>query len=463
MTDRPAHETRLERILGVPLAEDAKRQWPQSGEVINGRARIGEVESHFEGLRLGVGRRHRLGDTLVVEWSTDYGDGRVYRNVSVAELRDGQAVRVTDYWGEPFEPPAWREELARSRCRRTVRGRPPRGCRATTMPLKGGCLPVLCLVRTLHTWLRRPREADWSRSSPREEAADPAARRDHLADRRRCAPIRCLRLRAAAPGRPPDRRRGHVTQHSDFKADPWGRLLRTLDYTSSRWSTAVRSSPGGWAGGCARRTGGSSAARRRAYHALEPGPWAWAHATLAESIIRGYDLFCRPRSPRQTEAFWAEWRRMGRLIESATRTCPSLARAARLLRPDGGGGARGHRGGPGRALLVARSGGATAAGPAPRLDLAVVRWPSTRAGSLTTLGMLPPTLRDRLGVEWSASRAALAAIALARRAGPLMPPSARSFGPHYLRWRGAIAGGAVASADGRGGHGLGTHSTHIEV
>ena len=114
MTDRPAHETRLERILGVPLAEDAKRQWPQSGEVIDGRARIGEVESHFEGLRLGVGRRHRLGDTLVVEWSTDYGDGRVYRNVSVAELRDGEAVRVTDYWGEPFEPPAWREELADS-------------------------------------------------------------------------------------------------------------------------------------------------------------------------------------------------------------------------------------------------------------------------------------------------------------------------------------------------------------
>jgi hypothetical protein len=114
MTDRPAHETRLERILGVPLAEDAKRQWPQSGEVLNGRARISEVESHFEGLRLGVGRRHRLGDTLVVEWSTDYGDGRVYRNVSIAELRDGKAVRVTDYWGEPFEPPAWREELADS-------------------------------------------------------------------------------------------------------------------------------------------------------------------------------------------------------------------------------------------------------------------------------------------------------------------------------------------------------------
>ena len=107
-----AHETRLERILGVPLADEAMRQWPQSGEVIIGRDTISEVESNFEGLRLAVGRRHTLGDTLVVEWSTDYGDGRVYRNVTVADLRDGEAIRVTDYWGEPFDAPAWRESLA---------------------------------------------------------------------------------------------------------------------------------------------------------------------------------------------------------------------------------------------------------------------------------------------------------------------------------------------------------------
>jgi hypothetical protein len=88
------------------------RQWPQSGELIYGRARIGEAESHFKGLRLGVGRRHALDDTIVVEWSTDYGDGRVYRNVSIAELRDGKAIRVTDYWGQPFTPPDWRQALA---------------------------------------------------------------------------------------------------------------------------------------------------------------------------------------------------------------------------------------------------------------------------------------------------------------------------------------------------------------
>lgn len=112
MIGQTSHQTRLERVLGVPLAENAVRQWPQSGEAIVGRTRIGEVESHFEGLRLGVGTRRSCGDTLVVEWSTDYGDGRVYRNVSIAELRDGEAISVTDYWGEPFTPPAWRESLA---------------------------------------------------------------------------------------------------------------------------------------------------------------------------------------------------------------------------------------------------------------------------------------------------------------------------------------------------------------
>jgi hypothetical protein len=112
MTKQAAYQTRLERVLGVGLAEDAVRQWPQSGERIDGRARIDQVEAHFVGLRLGVGRRHRCGDTIVVEWSTDYGDGRVYHNVSIAELRDGKAIRVTDYWGEPFTPPGWREALA---------------------------------------------------------------------------------------------------------------------------------------------------------------------------------------------------------------------------------------------------------------------------------------------------------------------------------------------------------------
>jgi len=107
-------ETRVERLLGAPLADDAVRRWPQSGEILRGKARIAEVESHFQGLRLGVTRRHACGDVIVVEWNTNYGDGRVYRNVSIGELKHGKVVGVTDYWGEPFARPDWRRGLSDS-------------------------------------------------------------------------------------------------------------------------------------------------------------------------------------------------------------------------------------------------------------------------------------------------------------------------------------------------------------
>ena len=104
-------ETRLAYILGVPLAKDVVRQWPQMGEIVRSNRLIAEVEGNFPELTLEVGRRLRLNDVVVVEWTANYGDGRLYRNVTIGELRDGQAVRVTDYWGEPTETPEWRRPL----------------------------------------------------------------------------------------------------------------------------------------------------------------------------------------------------------------------------------------------------------------------------------------------------------------------------------------------------------------
>ena len=103
--------TRLAYLLGVPLAPDVERQWPQMGEVVRGRNLIGEVEGNFPELTLEVGRRLHLNNNVVVEWTCNYGDGRLYRNVTIAELRDGQAIRVTDYWGEPATTPDWRQAL----------------------------------------------------------------------------------------------------------------------------------------------------------------------------------------------------------------------------------------------------------------------------------------------------------------------------------------------------------------
>ncbi len=67
--------TRLAYILGVPLAPDCQRQWPQLGEVVRGADLIGQVEG------------------------------------TIAELHDGQATTVTDYWGEPTTTPEWRRAL----------------------------------------------------------------------------------------------------------------------------------------------------------------------------------------------------------------------------------------------------------------------------------------------------------------------------------------------------------------
>jgi hypothetical protein len=103
--------TRLAYILGVPLAENVVRQWPQMGEIVRTRQLVGDIEGNFPELTLEVGRRLQLDDVLVVEWTCDYGDGRLYRNVTIGELEDGRAVRVTDYWGEPTSTPEWRRSL----------------------------------------------------------------------------------------------------------------------------------------------------------------------------------------------------------------------------------------------------------------------------------------------------------------------------------------------------------------
>ena len=103
--------TRVACLLGVPLAENVVRQWPQMGEIVRSRGLIADVEGNFPELTLEVGRRLHLNDVVVVEWTCNYGDGRLYRNVTIGELENGEVVRVTDYWGEPTVTPEWRQPM----------------------------------------------------------------------------------------------------------------------------------------------------------------------------------------------------------------------------------------------------------------------------------------------------------------------------------------------------------------
>jgi uncharacterized protein (DUF2236 family) len=113
-----------------------------------------------------------------------------------------------------------------------------------------------------------------------------------------------------------------VSEHSDFRADPWGRLLRTLDYTYSM--TYGGAELAGETGRRIREMHKQIKGVRdgERYHALEPEAYAWVHATLAHSIVRGHQLLGRPMSEARIECFYEEWRRSGRLIGLRERDLP---------------------------------------------------------------------------------------------------------------------------------------------
>jgi uncharacterized protein (DUF2236 family) len=241
-----------------------------------------------------------------------------------------------------------------------------------------------------------------------------------------------------------------VSEHSNFREDPYGRLLRTLDYTYSLTYGGPR-----LAGEVGRRVRemhkhikGTKPDGER-YHALEPEAYAWVHATLGDAIVTGHRRFGLRMSPGEIEAFWAEWRRNGRLVGVREDDLPGSwadfrAYFDRMVAD---------RLGPNEAVddvLAALA--EPAAPPLPLLgDRAwrAARLPAVRLFNLATVGLLPPLLRERFGARWSRARQLeLRALGRAARAAtPLMPRSLRNTGPTYLRWRReAIARGEVASA-----------------
>jgi hypothetical protein len=118
--------TRVAYILGVPLAENVVRQWPQMGEIVRTSKLVAEVEGNFPELTLEVGRRLQLEDVIVVEWTCNYGDGRLYRNVRSASWRTDKPCGSPTTGGSPPQHPngASRSPLDSTCLETTVSGRP---------------------------------------------------------------------------------------------------------------------------------------------------------------------------------------------------------------------------------------------------------------------------------------------------------------------------------------------------
>ena len=91
-------------------ADDAVLEWPQGGERIRGKANIIAFRSAYPA-RLDFQMHRTIGchNLWVNEYTIRY-DERPYRVVGIMEFRDGKVVRERIYFGEPWEPPAWRAQ-----------------------------------------------------------------------------------------------------------------------------------------------------------------------------------------------------------------------------------------------------------------------------------------------------------------------------------------------------------------
>ena len=91
--------------------DDAIGDYPQSGERILGRSNLQALRSHHPGKPPGfnVKRIPGSGDLWITEYTITY-EGRPAFTVSIVEFHNGKVVHETQYFGDPFEAPAWRRQ-----------------------------------------------------------------------------------------------------------------------------------------------------------------------------------------------------------------------------------------------------------------------------------------------------------------------------------------------------------------
>ena len=95
--------------------DDFVEEWPQSGERLTRAAstRMAESYPQMSGTSPKFSYKRMLGggDVFVVEGTIDYGDGVPVSYVGIGEVRDGKVAKMTEYFANPFEAPAWRADF----------------------------------------------------------------------------------------------------------------------------------------------------------------------------------------------------------------------------------------------------------------------------------------------------------------------------------------------------------------
>jgi ketosteroid isomerase-like protein len=106
------YETTADDVTGASeiYSDDAVLEFPQGKERIRGKANIIAFRSAYPAnVTIEVHRITGRQDLWVNELILWY-DGKPMNVVSIMEVRDGKIVRERNYYGEPWEPPAWRAQ-----------------------------------------------------------------------------------------------------------------------------------------------------------------------------------------------------------------------------------------------------------------------------------------------------------------------------------------------------------------
>lgn len=217
-----------------------------------------------------------------------------------------------------------------------------------------------------------------------------------------------------------------VRDHSDYREDPWTRLMRTVASLSiyvyggtkgaqveaERLRNLHRSFTG--------------TADGRRYSALDPGAYAWVHATLVMAPVDAQRFFGRPLSASELDEYYAQMCGIGRILGVRERdlppTWPDFERYYRETIAGFG---------PNETISTLFETIDTVRKPFSRMSDR--RWSRLQKGYSSAQmflirATLPPELRARLGLQWTEedAREFSRFCRVTRILGTLVPPPLRT-------------------------------------